>query len=243
MGRRKKKREYVVRPWSIGKCPTADELRAAWANRRRSAKDFVWLLSVLGELVLFTDHSLDHRGGFGNIAGRKGGLKAFIAENAPELRGKYKSIARYARLAHRLKMAFDIYPPAALSLLHPDLPLPPRNMPFLTNHCRKVYRDHLADLPPTYAAYKDVVSRILAKRRLKHPWGTSAPQDEWADEENRWRQKVIRRKALEAIRVDHSYYARDFSRFVRRHWHGNELYPDKQYPDEDWAVPGDPKTI
>ena len=64
-------------------------------------------------------------------------------------------------------MAFDIYPPAALSLMHPDLPLPPRNMPFLTNHCRKVYRDRLADLPPTYVAYDGVASRILAKRRLK----------------------------------------------------------------------------
>ena len=35
---------WVMRPWSIGKCPTGDELRAAWANRRRSQKDFIWLL-------------------------------------------------------------------------------------------------------------------------------------------------------------------------------------------------------
>ena len=85
MKRGKKKKTFVVRPWSDGVCPTADELRAAWANRRRSQKDFIVLLSVLGELTCFTDYTLEHRGGFGNIGGRRGGLKAFLAENAPEL--------------------------------------------------------------------------------------------------------------------------------------------------------------
>ena len=117
--RRKKKRsrEWVMRPWSIGKCPTGDELRTAWANRRRSQKDFIWLLSVLGELTCFTDCNLEHLGGFGKIAGRRGGLKAFLAQETPELVGKYKSIARHSRLAYRLKMAFALYPPMALSLV------------------------------------------------------------------------------------------------------------------------------
>ena len=90
--------------------------------------------------------------------------------NVPELLPKYKSISRYVRLSYRLRQAYDIYPPAALSLLHPDLPLPKRNMPFLTNHCRKVFRDFLAEVPPTYVAYEAVVAcaaRVVPQRAMQ----------------------------------------------------------------------------
>ena len=35
-----------------------------------------------------------HKGGFGNIEGRRGGLKEFLAREAPELLPKYKTLAR-----------------------------------------------------------------------------------------------------------------------------------------------------
>lgn len=239
MGRRKRKgrmKPWVMRPWSIGRCPTGDELRTAWANRRRSQKDFIWLLSVLGELTCFTDCNLEHLGGFGNIAGRKGGLKAFLAQETPELVGKYKSIARYSRLAYRLKMAFAIYPPMALSLLHPDLPLPERNMAFLTNHARKVYREHLADLPPKWKAFDEVVHKRLVTHPRRHQWGPPLPRSEWAKAEQLWRNVIIRPKALRKIRADHSFYARDY--ISPEYWvdkdHMIRLYPGRQAPDEEW---------
>ena len=199
--KRRKKKPFVVRPWSIGECPTADDLRAAWANRRRSRKDFIVLLSVLGELTCFTDCTLEHRGGFGNIAGRRGGLKAFIAEKTPELVGKYKSISRHAYLAYRLKQAFSIYPPAALSLMHEEIPLPRINLPFITNHCRKVYRDHLADLPPQYRAFDAAVSAALAKNggTRKHPWGPPLPRSAWAEAERTWRKRYVNVRVVMAI--------------------------------------------
>lgn len=211
--KRRKWKPFIVRPWSIAPCPTADEVRVAWANRRRSQKDFIWLLSVLGELTCYTDRSLEHLGGFGHIAGRKGGLKAYLTENVPELVCKYKSISRYASLANRLKQAFDIYPPAALSLLHPDLPLPRRNMAFMTNHCRKVYRNHLAKLPPTWIAFDAVVSRRLVGRfDAPHPWGPPLPPSEWAEAESRWLRIIVRPIVKEALAAEHSFYARDYYR-------------------------------
>lgn len=200
---------FVVRPWSFSPCPTADELREAWANRKKSQKDFVWLLSVLGELTCYTDRTLVNLGGFGKIAGRNGGLKEFIAKNAPELLPKYKSISRYSRLAYRIKRAFNIYPPAALSLMHPDLPLPKRNMPLLTNHARKVFREQFARKKPTYAAYNARV-RVYEKFPTKFPWGPPLPESEWAEAENTWRRLAIRPVALAQIRSDHSFYARDY---------------------------------
>ena len=99
----RKERKPVIRAWSIGKCPTGEELRVAWTNARRSQKDFIWLLSVLGELDCFTDFTLEHKGGFGNIGGRRGGLKDFLAREAPELLPKYKTLARHMKLATDVK--------------------------------------------------------------------------------------------------------------------------------------------
>ena len=209
----------------------------AWANRRRSPKDFVWLLSVLGELTCYTPCQLEHRGGFGNIGGRKGGLKDFLAHKVPDLLPKYKSISRYATLAFRLKRAFNIFPPAALSLMHPDLPLPERNMPFLTNHARKVFRDHFAALRPEYKAYDAVVRDYEAvKPPSKYEWRSPLPQSQWAAAENHWRLAYIRRPALQKIRADHSFYARDYlspEYFMRE---GDHLQrPRGQWDDEAWC--------
>lgn len=200
----------VVRPWSIGKCPTGDELRAAWANRRRSQKDFIWLLSVLGELTCFTDCALEHLGGFGNIAGRKGGLKEFLAKETPELLGKYKSIARHSRLAYQIKRAFNLYPPMALSLLHPELPLPGRHLDFMTNYARKVHQKHFKDLPPEWKAFSEAVERKLEKRPPDRKWGPPLPRSEWGNAERWWQNVIVRPKVLKMIRAEHSFYSRDY---------------------------------
>lgn len=230
-------KSFIVRPWSFSPCPTPDDLRMAWAARRKSQKDFVWLLSVLGELTCYTICTLEHLGGFGNIAGRKGGLKEFIQLKVPELLPKYKSISRYATLAYRIKRAFDIYPPAALSLMHPDLPLPQRNIPLLTNHARKVFRDHFASIPPKYKTYAAVVrERELTRSPAKYEWGPPLPQSEWERAENYWRQKFIRRAALRHIRAEHSFYARDYlsPEFYMRE--GEDLHRSPyEWDDEKWS--------
>lgn len=236
MGRKKKKKLFVVRPWSIGRCPSPEEVRTAWACRRRSQKDFIWLLSVLAELTCFTDCSLEHRGGFGNIAGRKGGLKAYLAENLPELVGKYKSMSRYVRLSYRIRRAYSIYPPAALSLMHPDLPLPKRNMPFLTNHVRKIWRDHFEGALPHYASFDRIVRLRESQCTPKFVWGPPLPRDEWGEAENRWRKIVLRPKALAKIKADHSLYARDYRGGTRGlRYEPPGIYSDRAYLDEDWV--------
>lgn len=239
---KKRKKPFVARPWSISPCPTVEEVRSAWLNRRKSLKDFIWLLSVLAELTCYTDCNLEHLGGFGNIAGRKGGLKEYLETHLPELTPKYKSISRYVRLSFRIREAFNIYPPAALSLMHPELPLPERNMPFLTNYARQVYRKYFEKLPPTYVAFNEVVEKRLKKYPPKHIWGPPLPRDKWEEAETNWRIKVIAPKARERIKADHSFYARDWNRFVGHNptnpfWDRPDGggYQDRQAPDEGWA--------
>ncbi len=229
---RHKGHQPVIRAWSIGKCPTGDDLKVAWTNARKSQKDFIWFLSVLGELDCFTDFSLEHKGGFGNIGGRRGGLKEFLAQKVPELLPKYKTLARHMKLATNIKKAFNVFPPAQLSLFHPDLPLPRRNLPFITNFMRKAYNAYLKDCKPTYRDFDAAISVRLAKGGPPmYEWGPKLPQSEWARVERAWLIKIVHPRAMAKINADHSFYARDYNRFMFTH-HSKS---DCQSPDEDWA--------
>jgi len=208
---KRKKRKFVVRPWSLGVCPTADEFRKAWANRRKSQKDFIALLSVLGELTCFTDCSLKHLGGFGNIAGRQGGLKTWLQREAPDLMGKYKSISRHATLATRLKKAFDYYPPAPLSLLHPELPKPKRVIPYIVHYANTLREQHFQTVEPTYVAFKTLVDHRLKTHRPKHKWGPALPQAEWKAAEEQWYRICVVPQARRQLQADFDWYARDFN--------------------------------
>jgi len=232
MKRKKKKRkELVVRSWSLGSCPTADEVRTAWANRRASTADFIWLLSVLGELTCFTDCNLKHLGGFGNIAGRQGGLKAWLERETPELAAKYKSISRHATLAMRIKRAFNYYPPAPLSLLHPDLPKPPQYIPeFILHYAGNLGERYFRDVAPTYIAFKALADSRPALAWPNHKWGPALPQSQWKQAENAWWKKYAKHNELRRIHAEDDYTdktSRAYNPYTDdyRYWHGE---------DDDW---------
>lgn len=228
----RKERKPVIRAWSIGKCPTGEELRSAWTNARRSQKDFIWLLSVLGELDCFTDFTLEHKGGFGNIGGRRGGLKDFLAREAPELLPKYKTLARHMKLATDVKKAFNVFPPAQLSLFHPDLPLPRRNVPFITNFMRKAYAKYLKDCRPIYRDFERAIAARFARGGAPvYKWGPKLPRTEWARVEAAWMRRIVLPRAMAKIAAEHSLYARDYNRFMSRRVRPS----DRQSPDEDWS--------
>lgn len=210
MKRKKKKAKFVVRPWSLGACPTADEVRAAWARRRVSQKDFIGLLSLLGELTCFTDCNLRHLGGFGNIAGRRGGLKAWLGREAPELTAKYKSISRHAALALKIKKAFDFYPPAPLSLLHPDLPRPKCALPYIVRYAANLRELHFRDVAPTYVAFKALADRRLRAHKPRYRWGPALPQEKWKEAEEFWYRRFVVPKAKAQIRADSEFFSRTF---------------------------------
>ena len=53
----------------------------------------------------------------GNIVGRNGGIRAWIAENVPELSPRYKTIMRYKALAMRVRQLAGIKDPMPTSSL------------------------------------------------------------------------------------------------------------------------------
>ena len=63
-----------------------------------------------------------------------------------------------------------------------------------------------------------------------YKWGPKLPQSEWPRVEEAWLRKIVRPRALERIKADHSFYACDYNRFRFKRCPG----PDRQRPDEDW---------
>ena len=213
MVRKNKKRPHIIRAWSLSPCPNGRELIEAWSHRRDSQASFIQLLSVLGELACYMDFELDHQGGFGNIRGRKGGFKDFIMSEAPELAPKYKTLSRFMKLATRIKEVFQIYPPAQLSLMHPDLPLPRINCAFMTNHCRKLYRDYFKNLKPRFQDFDRAITlRLMRKGMPKLCWGHSLPLSEWQKAELTWRRRYVYPNVLREIDSMFSFYSRDYRR-------------------------------
>ena len=103
-------RRKVRRRATANACPTPDEFREAFAMAKSSKEARVRFGSMVEDLACYVDSSLRFDAD-GNVVGRNGGVREWIAENAPELFPKYKTIMRYKALAMRLKQAAGIRDP------------------------------------------------------------------------------------------------------------------------------------
>ena len=210
-GRPRNPKSFVVHPWSLDKMPSAAELVAAWEKRQESQKDFIAFLSVLGELACFLDYDLEQKGGFGNIGGRKGGLKEYLETRVPKLAAKYKSLSRYMSLVKRFKRAFNYYPPAKLAFLHPDLEPPGEYLPFIVNYAKKIYCKYLQDLPPEYNAFNEVVKkRFLEPDAERHRWGLALPRKDWPKAQRSWQLKVVLPAIVALHRFDRRFRSLEY---------------------------------
>ena len=109
--RRKIRRRTTTNP-----CPTPDGFRAAFARVKESAEAKVRFGGMVHDLACHVDSCLRYDDA-GDIAGRNGGIRGWIAENAPELSPRYKTIMRYKALAMRARQLAGIKDPMPTSAL------------------------------------------------------------------------------------------------------------------------------
>ena len=95
--RRKIRRRTTTNP-----CPTPDEFREAFARVGESAEAKLLFGGMVHDLACYVDSCLRYDGA-GNIVGRNGGIRAWLADNVPELSPRYKTIMRYKALAMRVR--------------------------------------------------------------------------------------------------------------------------------------------
>ena len=109
--RRKIRRRATSNP-----CPTPDEFRAAFARVKESAEAKIRFGGMVHDLACYVDSCLRYDD-VGNIVGRNGGIREWIAENVPELYPRYKTIMRYKALAMRVRQLAGIKDPLPTSVL------------------------------------------------------------------------------------------------------------------------------
>ena len=110
-----KERHRVHRRTTINRIPTPDELRAQWARVRKSPHDMLVFGSMLEDLEAYVDNSLV-RNEYGEIVGRNGGIKKWLADNCPELWAKYPSVMRFKAMAKKFKQAVGLEDPYPITM-------------------------------------------------------------------------------------------------------------------------------
>lgn len=116
-------RRAIRRRTTLAPCPTPEAFLAAWEARNASDEARVRFGGLVHDLECHVDNCL--RIVDGEIVGRNGGIKAWIAANLPQLCGKYKTIMRFKALAKRLRQAAGIPDPIPTSAVFDGLPPKP----------------------------------------------------------------------------------------------------------------------
>ena len=114
-------RRKISRRTTLNPCPTPEEFRAAFSRVGESVEAKIRFGGLVHDLECHVDNCLridEH----GEIIGRNGGVKAWIADNVPELYGRYKTIMRYKALAKRVRQAVCVEDPVPTDALLDGVP-------------------------------------------------------------------------------------------------------------------------
>jgi hypothetical protein len=109
--RRKIRRRRTTAPM-----PTPEKLLSAWNARKTSRKAMILLGGMMHDLECYVDNCLKFDES-GNVIGRNGGIRGWLADNLPELMPKYKTLMRYKALAVRLRQVTETKDPKPTSKL------------------------------------------------------------------------------------------------------------------------------
>ncbi len=112
-------RRRLHRRRTLSPCPTPDAFRKAFAARNDSVTARLHFGGMVHDLECYVDNCL-RINEKGEIVGRNGGIKHWLAENTPELFARYKTIMRYKALVKRLRQATGIEDPIPTAAIVDD---------------------------------------------------------------------------------------------------------------------------
>ena len=116
-------RRRIRRRSTTNPCPTPDMLRTAFAQARASTAGMIRFGSMLEDLECYVDNSVVWSEEEGRIVGRRGGIRQWLRENAPDLSERYKTVMKYKALAKKFRQAVGVSDPVpAAAILPPDPP-------------------------------------------------------------------------------------------------------------------------
>ncbi len=99
--------------------PGMDDIREALVHARESVESMVLLGSLMEDLECYVDNSpYFHEDG--SFAGRRGGIRRLLQDEAPDLYAKYKTLMRYKALSKRFRQAVGVGDPMPASAVLPS---------------------------------------------------------------------------------------------------------------------------
>jgi hypothetical protein len=90
--------------------PTPEMLSKYWTLSHHSLEGKLLLGSLMGDLAVAVDASYV-RGDGGEIVGRRGGIRGWLRQNAPDMVPHYKALMQYKALADKFRLACGMREP------------------------------------------------------------------------------------------------------------------------------------
>ena len=112
-------RRRLRRRCTLNEKPCMDALRDALARAHESVEDMVRLGSLMEDLECHVDNSPYFRED-GSFAGRRGGIRRLLQEEAPDLYARYKTLMKYKALSKRFRQAVGVGDPIPASSVLPS---------------------------------------------------------------------------------------------------------------------------
>ena len=112
-------RRRLRRRRTLNERPCMDAIRDALARAHESVEDMVRLGSLMEDLECHVDNSPYFRED-GSFAGRRGGIRRLLQEEAPDLYARYKTLMKYKALAKRFRQAVGVGDPIPASSVLPS---------------------------------------------------------------------------------------------------------------------------
>ena len=114
-----KERRKLRRRRTLNERPCMDAIRDALARAHESVEDMVRLGSLMEDLECHVDNSPYFRED-GSFAGRRGGIRRLLQEEAPDLYARYKTLMKYKALSKRFRQAVGVGDPIPASSVLPS---------------------------------------------------------------------------------------------------------------------------
>ena len=112
-------RRKLHRRTTANEKPSLDAIRDALAHALESVEGMVRLGSLMEDLECYVDNSPYFRED-GSFAGRRGGLRRYLQNEAPDLYARYKTLMRYKALSKRFRQAVGVGDPMPAATILPS---------------------------------------------------------------------------------------------------------------------------
>ena len=169
-----KERRKIRRRRTTAPMPTPEDVLKAWNERKTSRAGMIILGGMLHDLECYVDNCLKFDDA-GNVIGRNGGIRGWLADNLPELLPKYKTLMRYKALAIRIRQATGTKDPKPTSKL-------------LAKPHHKAVAKILSDEAPVFARVFAMVEQMLTPAVISEM--PDAAQQDASDQRSKKRRRV-----------------------------------------------------